>query len=118
MMKEEVRRLREAREWFPRRRSGKLPAVATMYRFCNEGYHGIRLEYVQVAGTRCTSRDAVVRFIERCSNLTNPEAASLAPPPLTARQVDDGLVKSGFERRAPRPTDQPTGKPTAAGPMS
>jgi hypothetical protein len=111
MMKEEVRRLREAREWFPRRRNGKLPAVATMYRFCNEGYHGIRLEYVQVAGTRCTSRDAVVRFIERCSNLTNPEAASLAPPPLTARQVDDGLVKSGFERRraaADRSTNRET----------
>lgn len=99
MMKEEVRRLREAREWFPRRRSGKLPAVATMYRFCNEGYHGIRLEYVQVAGTRCTSRDAVVRFIERCSNLTNPEAASLAPP-LTSREVEKGLAKSGFDKKA------------------
>ena len=98
MMVEEVRALKYAREWFPGRRSGKLPAVATMYRFCNEGYHGIRLEYVQVAGTRCTSRDAVVRFIERCSNLTNPEAASLAPLPLTPGQVDKELAKTGFDK--------------------
>ena len=63
----------------PRRRGGKHPNVATIYRWAQRGCKGIRLEYVQVAGTKCTSVEALQRFFDR---LTNPDAA---PPTRTSK---------------------------------
>jgi hypothetical protein len=58
------------------------------------------LEFVQVAGTRCTSKEAVARFIERISNLSpRPEGTSLTSQPKTARQIDQALEETGFDRR-------------------
>jgi hypothetical protein len=106
LTKERLFALKYARRWFPRRRRGKRPALATIYRYANEGYHGVVLEFVQVAGTRCTSKEAVVRFIERISNLSpRPEGASLPSRPKTARQIDQALEETGFD---PRPAGSRT----------
>jgi hypothetical protein len=106
--KEPLYALKYARRWFPRRRRGKRPALATLYRYTNEGYHGVILEFAQVAQTRCTSKAAVVRFIERISNLSRrTEGASLPSRPKTARQIDQGLEETGFDRHPARSRTKP-----------
>ncbi|HKQ48047.1 MAG TPA: DUF1580 domain-containing protein [Phycisphaerae bacterium] len=66
----------EAAAKLPRRRHGKKPHIATLYRWAERGLKGIRLETIQVGGTCCTSLEALQRFFER---LTKPR--SEAPPP-------------------------------------
>lgn len=61
--------LNEARNLLPRRRRNKRPDLSTMYRWTQKGCQGVVLESVTVGGTRCTSREAVGRFIERLTVL-------------------------------------------------
>jgi hypothetical protein len=61
---EELVSLTEATKLLPKRRKGKRPNVATLYRWTTIGVRGIVLESVQVGGTRCTSREALQRFFE------------------------------------------------------
>jgi len=52
----------------PRRRAGKKPHVATLYRWAMRGCRGVRLETIRVGGTLCTSVEALQRFCERLSS--------------------------------------------------
>ena len=70
---ETVVSLTEATRHLPRRRRGKRPNVATVYRWAQRGCKGVRLEIVQVGGTKCTSLEALQRF---CNRLTEPEATT------------------------------------------
>jgi Protein of unknown function (DUF1580) len=98
--KERLYAFKYARRWFPRRRRGKRPAIATLHRYVNQGYHGVVLEFVQVAGTRCTSQAAVARFLERITNLSPcPGDTSHPSRPKTAQQIDQALEEAGFDRR-------------------
>lgn len=65
---ETVLSLTEAAKQLPRRRAGKRPHVATLYRWANRGLRGIQLETIQVGGTLCTSAEALQRFFERLSS--------------------------------------------------
>jgi hypothetical protein len=114
--KERLFALKYARRWFPRRRRGKRPAIATLYRYANEGFHGVILECVQVAGTRCTTREAVSRFFERISNLSPlPEGTSLPNRPKTARQIDQALEETGFDLRPAGSGTKPKGPRGSSG---
>ena len=62
---EEVLTFSEACKRIPSRRRGKAPNIATLYRWTNQGIRGVRLEYVMVGGTRCTSVEALQRFFDR-----------------------------------------------------
>jgi hypothetical protein len=64
---EELLSLRDAARLLPPRRKGKRPHVSCLYRWTTAGCKGIVLESVNVGGTRCTSREALARFIERLS---------------------------------------------------
>lgn len=99
---EQLFALKYARRWFPRRRRGKRPALPTLYRYSNEGYQGVILETVQVGGTRCTSREAVARFIEGISNPQLREVPILVRPKATD-QIDKALQDAGFDRRPTEP---------------
>jgi hypothetical protein len=91
--------LGRARLWFPRRRRGKRPSIQTMYRWSSAGYRGIVLETVQVGSTRCTSREACARFVERVSALAGPVGGSPEPDSPTSRQdVEEALAEAGFIR--------------------
>ena len=68
----------EATRRLPERRGGKRPNVATLYRWSNQGCRGVRLEYLMVGGTRCTSLEALQRFFEL---LTAASLGEKAPPP-------------------------------------
>ena len=61
--------LTEAAKRLPRRRAGKRPHVATLYRWAQRCLRGVQLETIQVGGTLCTSLEALQRFCER---LTDP----------------------------------------------
>jgi len=67
---EEVVSLTEAArsKYLPRRREGKRPHVATLFRWASRGVRGVVLETIQCGGTRCTSVEALQRFFERCSD--------------------------------------------------
>ena len=57
--------LKEACKLLPKRRSGKKPHVATLYRWADPGLRGVRLETLQVGDTLCTSPEALQEFCER-----------------------------------------------------
>lgn len=83
---ETVVSLTEATQHLPRRRKGKRPNVATIYRWAQVGCKGVRLEIVQVGGTKCTSLEALQRF---CDRLTNPTAPTTSTTPRQRqRQID------------------------------
>ena len=75
---EEVVSLTEAAKskHLPRRRKGKRPHVATLFRWATVGVRGVVLETIQCGGTRCTSIEALQRFFERC---TDPSTAISSP---------------------------------------
>ena len=60
--------LSEAAAALPRRRGGRQVHVTTVYRWAGEGLRGVRLETVQVGGTKCTSREALARFYARLAD--------------------------------------------------
>lgn len=62
-------------EHLPRRRKGKRPHVATLFRWATRGCRGVVLESIQCGGTRCTSVEALQRFFERCTDPTAPLSA-------------------------------------------
>ncbi len=61
---EDVVSLTDAAKLLPKRRGGKRPHVATLYRWASGGCRGVVLETIQVGGTLCTSRQALQRFFE------------------------------------------------------
>ena len=60
----------------PRRRKGKRPHVATLFRWATVGVRGVVLETLQCGGTRCTSVEALQRFFERCTDPSAPVSAT------------------------------------------
>lgn len=56
----------------PRRRKGKRPHVATLFRWATVGVRGVVLETIQCGGTRCTSVEALQRFFDRCTDPAAP----------------------------------------------
>ncbi len=73
---EQVVSLSEASKRLPRRRKGKRPHVATLYRWAVRGVRGVRLETLRVGGTLCTSLEALQRFCEQC---TDPASCPQSP---------------------------------------
>ena len=52
--------------WIPRRRGGRRLHVSTVHRWCGAGLRGVRLECVQLGGTRVTTEAALQRFLRSC----------------------------------------------------
>lgn len=65
--------LTEAPHHLPRRRKGKRAAVSTMFRWAQQGCRGIRLETIQVGGTKCTSIESLQRFCDRLTAANSPQ---------------------------------------------
>lgn len=77
----------------PKRRGGRKVNLATVYRWASHGLHGVRLEVVQVGGTKCTSMTALQKFFERLSAAANGEA----PPVRTIKQRERAAAKANDE---------------------
>jgi len=93
---EEVLTFSEACKRIPSRRRGKAPNIATLYRWTNQGIRGVRLEYVMVGGTRCTSVEALQRFFDR---LTERAEERLLEPPVKPRSATRCKQIEAAERR-------------------
>jgi len=89
--KENVLSLTEAAKRLPRRRAGKRPHVSTLYRWAQRGLHGVRLETLQVGGSRCTSIEALERFFVA---LGDPATTAQTTPRASRRkQIEDAARK-------------------------
>lgn len=63
LVKEKPITLNAARALPELNRDGRRPDVASLYRWSGKGLRGLRLECVQIGGSRCTTVEAVRRFI-------------------------------------------------------
>lgn len=54
--------LSQAAKTLPHRRGGRPTHPSTLFRWATDGLRGVKLEVVQVGGTKCTSREALARF--------------------------------------------------------
>jgi len=73
--KEEIVPLVQVPVRVPRQRGGKKLAVSTAFRWAKAGLRGVRLETIQIGGTKCTSVQALQRFFEALSELSYAEPA-------------------------------------------
>ena len=83
---ERVVSLTEATQYLPRRRAGKKPNVATLYRWAQQGVRGIRLETICVGATRCTSVEALQRFFDALTLQAEPKTVVPQPRQPAHRQ--------------------------------
>jgi len=67
------------------RSSGRIH-ISTVYRWASRGLRGVRLEILQVGGSKCTSIEALQRFFEN----------------LTPGSEKVGRELPGFQRASPR----------------
>lgn len=79
LLSERTLTLSQAAKTLPRRRGGRPTHASTLFRWATEGLRGVKLEIVQVGGTKCTSREALSRFFARLTERagvgpTGPEA--------------------------------------------
>lgn len=81
---EQVISLNDATKRLPRRRLGKNPHIATLYRWATRGCRGVKLETLRVGGTLCTSLEALQRFCERC---TDPAAIQAVTSKSREREI-------------------------------
>ena len=79
MATERIVSLTEATAILPRRRSGRKPNIATLYRWTTAGCRGIKLEYLQVGATRCTSHEALQRFFDALTAQAEPNTVCSTP---------------------------------------
>ena len=64
----------------PRRRGGRKLAISTGFRWASSGYRGAVLETVQIAGTKCTSLEALERFYLACGAASGGKVAQSRTP--------------------------------------
>jgi hypothetical protein len=93
--------LREAARLLPSRRQGKRPHISCLYRWTKVGCRGVVLEFVNVGGTRCTSHEALARFIER---VTVAERTAEPSRTLDARSMDIKRVEQQLDAEGIRQT--------------
>jgi hypothetical protein len=62
MTAEKLLSFKDAARLLPSARGGKPVSVVTLYGWANKGVYGIKLEYLQMGGQRCTSMEALNRF--------------------------------------------------------
>jgi len=80
---EDIVTLQDATLLFPRRRRGCKPSFGCVWRWVTSGLHGVKLEAVKCGNSTCTSKQAIVRFVEQLTAKDvrlNPNAKSISTP--------------------------------------
>jgi len=80
------------------------PALSQLYRWSERGIRGIKLEFVQLGGRRCTSKQALGRFFTKLTVAAGGSAEPIKsnkPTTKTRRrqiaQAEAELIGAGFE---------------------
>lgn len=99
LLREELVRLRDVPKLkiVPTKPGGKRVHRATVYRWVRTGLLGVRLATVRIGGSRCTSVEAVCRFIDELSH------RSLHDP----GEVPSNIISQTKNSRSPRPHMNP-----------
>lgn len=95
---EKVISLADAAKGLPTRRAGKHAHISCVYRWTVSGCKGIKLESIQIGGTRCTSREALSRFFDRLGKATGPNQDQAVVR--TPAQRQRAIVQAERELRA------------------
>ena len=66
---EQIITLREACSLFRPAANGKPVHISRLYRYTTHGCRGVRLEWLQCGGTRCTTVQSVQRFFRRLTEV-------------------------------------------------
>lgn len=88
VFEEQVVSLSEAAKRLPNIRNGKKPHLCTLFRWAqagklaNDGVR-IRLEIIQLGGTKCTSLEALQRFFDRLTG----DQQLVTPPTISQREA-------------------------------
>lgn len=94
---EQVITFTEARRRLPKRRLRKQPDISTLYRWCQTGLRGVRLESIKIGGQTCTSVEALQRFFD---SLSAPVHGTTKMTSRSRAKHDDAvekeLAESGF----------------------
>jgi Protein of unknown function (DUF1580) len=85
IMDEQVYPLSQAVEFVPSGRRGGKRNVSTLYRWTTSGCRGVKLEFIMIGATRCTSREALQRFAERSTKGAGADEARV-PRTTSARK--------------------------------
>jgi hypothetical protein len=98
---EKVVSLGRAARHFPRRRRGKRPHTATLYRWAKSGVRAddgdaVVLETIRVGRTLCTSVEAIQRFCERVS--TTNTSYLQRHHPVVKSQIDAATEQAARSR--------------------
>jgi Protein of unknown function (DUF1580) len=94
--------MNQAARVVPKRRRGRPAHAATLYRWASRGCRGIKLEFIQVGGSKCTSLQALQRFFDQLSKQDEGSGA-VAVTPSSRRLLDQ---RSREEERTTRLLDQ------------
>jgi hypothetical protein len=97
--KERVVTFGQASDILPRRRRGRKIALSTFYRWSDSGCRGVRLETIE-GGARCTSLEALQRFLSGSPGRTDSGLIPIHPPqrPDVRRQLDSEEAGRELER--------------------
>jgi len=97
---EQLVTLTEATKLLPKV-DGRKVAVSTLWRWCRKGLRGVALEYARVGRRVCTSREALLRFFNRLTDLdrrippdTRSQPRVLNRRPITSRQRQRALAEA------------------------
>lgn len=63
------------------------PHLATVWRWCQRGVRGVKLETIVVGGRRFTTTEALERFIARTTAAANGEPAPIRTPRQRQRAI-------------------------------
>lgn len=92
---EQLISLAEAAGLLPCGRKGRSPDVKTVYAWTTNGCRSVVLESVQIGGRRCTTREAVLRFI---AALTAASGVGTQPSRRRSNEVDDRAIEAELDR--------------------
>jgi hypothetical protein len=106
--------LAQAAAELPCRRAGKRTHVATLYRWTQRGCRGVRLRYVMVGVTRCTTRQWLNEFFDELTSRAEgpaeaspgctPAAPSRRPRPSSTAWASE---RANAQKRAARGGESP-----------
>ena len=88
---------RQATRYFPRGPSGKRISVGAIYRYMSVGVRGVVLESLDTP-RRCTSVQAIARFMARLSGTRTSPHAPGSPRPDNTRSLANRAVEQELDK--------------------
>jgi hypothetical protein len=96
LTKETLVTFREGAKWLPARRRGKSAHHTTFLRWHHTGYLGVKLEAIRLPSGWVTSLEALNRFAQRLTEVSERATTPATPAKRTQPRVSQRLDAEGF----------------------